>query len=360
MMETLVVKDFETAVDALIEKYVHPEFEDIDFSPDVNILIKVEGEQWDGAIDYKVAEFIIRLQKALLAVYNDHTEQSVRYNTRIMDDAGLRVTVSVEKGCTLFNINLKGWWDKMKSEHQLLAILGTASLVAVTVGAVFWHSDNKEKDMAVITARNALEIARIEAKKVVDLKVEERIQDEGRRKELSEMMNNCLHIAEQNSSYMYYLAAKMQDGDRLTVNDGKAISARDAKHLFKRSHAAEVEHLEFSYIIDDNYIVSAIDREKDTIFVRIGRRKYQFYLTSLEGNELERFYKFCGQHRKNSAGELPPIPLRLRAFFSGGAFKQGVVQGIGPKRKDAMSFADAALDSIERQEEMENTQNIEE
>lgn len=51
-MDTLVVKDFDTAIDALIKKFHDPSFEDISFSDELNIKIKMEGGQWDGKLDY--------------------------------------------------------------------------------------------------------------------------------------------------------------------------------------------------------------------------------------------------------------------------------------------------------------------
>ena len=127
-MDTLVVKDFDTAIDALIKKFHDPSFEDISFSDELNIKIKMEGGQWDGKLDYRVAEFIVKLQKSLLAIYNEYFGQKIRYNTAGMNKAELRVTVTVEKGCTLFQINLGDWAKYMQSEYLFWGLLGVAAI----------------------------------------------------------------------------------------------------------------------------------------------------------------------------------------------------------------------------------------
>ena len=128
-MDTLIVKDFDTAVDALIKKFREPDFDAVSFSDEINIKIKMEGEQWDGKLDYRVAEFIIKIQKSLLAIYNEYSGQRIKYNTAGMDKAELRVTVTVEKGCTLFQINLGEWAKYMQPGELFWGMLGVAAIL---------------------------------------------------------------------------------------------------------------------------------------------------------------------------------------------------------------------------------------
>lgn len=76
-MDTLVVRDFDTAIDAYIASWTTGfRWESVNFSQETYLNIKLEGVQWDGSLDYKAAEFVIRLQKALLAAYNKQAEQN--------------------------------------------------------------------------------------------------------------------------------------------------------------------------------------------------------------------------------------------------------------------------------------------
>lgn len=342
-MDTLIVKDFDTAVDALIKKFREPDFDAVSFSDEINIKIKMEGEQWDGKLDYRVAEFIIKIQKSLLAIYNEYSGQRIKYNTAGMDKAELRVTVTVEKGCTLFQINL-GEWAKYMQPGELFwgmlgvaAILGGAYVVATAVRYGF--------DMA-----KGLKLAKIEAENKLKLKIEEGVQEGARREELLRITDRALNTAEKSQDYLYALAAKMKPEEKMHFN-GVPISATEAKALFHDTKPAEDSQEKHYYLLDGEYVVSAINREKEEAGIRFEDKKRNFSLVWLEGAALEAFYKSCASHK--SGKHLLPVPLQLKATFVGGVFKSGIVQGVGKKREGAMTFADAALDSARRQEEID-------
>lgn len=342
-MDTLVVKDFDTAIDALIKKFHDPSFEDISFSDELNIKIKMEGGQWDGKLDYRVAEFIVKLQKSLLAIYNEYFGQKIRYNTAGMNKAELRVTVTVEKGCTLFQINLGDWAKYMQSEYLFWGLLGVAAIwggTRIITAAIRQHSDKAK----------ALELAKIEAETKLKLKIEEGVQEEAQRKELFGIIGRAMSTAEKSQDYMYSLAAKMTPDEKMVYN-GESISAADARTLFQHAKTAEENQEEHYYLLDGDYVVSAINREKEEAGIRFEDRRRNFSLVWLEGAELEVFYKSCASHK--SGKQLSPVPLQLKATFVGGVFKSGIVQGVGSKREGAMTFAEAALDSARRQEEID-------
>ena len=41
------------------------------FDDDLSIVVKMRGEQWNGEINYQVANFIIELQNRILCAYNE-------------------------------------------------------------------------------------------------------------------------------------------------------------------------------------------------------------------------------------------------------------------------------------------------
>ena len=343
-MDTVIIRDFDTALDAIIESYAHPDFDSFELSPETNLRIKLVGEQWDGEIDYKVAEFVVKLQKELITIYNEHTDQKIRYNTRVMEDAGLRVTVKVEKGCSLFTINLDGWWANMESEHQLVAILGVAAIFAIPAGIFFWRKYSAQEK----SAEASIELAKIEKQAELENKIQSRIQDEVRQKEASAMVGKALQMVGQASSYMYFLASKMQPNDNMTINDVQ-VQANDAKQLFRSVVPSEERQDGSRYFIDGEYVVTAINREKEEVKIRISDRIRKFSLTWLEGVDLENFYKNCAQ-RKNDQ-PLPPMNLQLTAFFKGGIFQHGFIQGVGSRREGAVTVEDAILASVKQMED---------
>ena len=342
-MDTFVVKDFDTAIDALIKKIHDPSFKNISFSDELNIKIKMEGEQWDGKLDYRVAEFIVKLQKSLLAIYNEYSGQKIKYNTAGMNKAELRVTVTVEKGCTLFQINLGDWAKYMQPEYLFWGLLGVAAIwggTRIITTAIQQHSDKAK----------ALELAKIEAESKLKLKIEEGVQEEAQRKELVGVIGRAMNTAEKSQGYLYSLAAKMKPDEKMVYN-GEPISAADARTLFHHAKTAEENHEEHYYFLDGDYVVSAINREKEEASIRFKDKRRKFSLVWLEGPELEVFYKSCASHK--SGKQLLPVPLQLKATFVGGVFKSGIVQGVGDKREGAMTFTEAALDSARRQEEFD-------
>lgn len=343
-MDTLVVRDFDTVIDAIIKKFHDPSFGAVHFSDELNIKIKMEGEQWDGKLDYRVAEFIIRLQKSLLAIYNEYSGQKIKYNTAGMNKAELRVTVTVEKGCTLFQINLGEWAKYMQPGELFWGLLGVAAILGCThiITTVIRQRSDKAK---------ALELAKIEAESKLKLKIEEGVQEEARRKELFGIIDRAMDTAEKSQDYLYALAAKMAPDEKMIFN-GETLSAADARTLFHHTKAAEENQEEHYYLLDGDYVVSSINREKEEAGIRFEDKRRNFSLVWLESSELEAFYKSCASHKAGK--QLLPVPLQLKATFIGGVFQKGIVQGIGQKREGAMTFTEASLDSARRQEEIDS------
>lgn len=155
-MDTLVVRDFDTAIDAYIASWEKDfSWESIEFSEQTIFSIKLVGKQWDGRLDYKVAEFVIRLQKALIAAYGEYSEHKVKYNTSVMDKTGLRVTVSIEPGCSCIKAFFKDMWANMESKDKKWAIISIAAILAVPAGIGFWHYCDTQAQAAKISAEIA-------------------------------------------------------------------------------------------------------------------------------------------------------------------------------------------------------------
>lgn len=348
-MDTLVVRDFDTAIDAYIASWEKDfSWESIEFSEQTIFSIKLVGKQWDGRLDYKVAEFVIRLQKALIAAYGEYSEHKVKYNTSVMDKTGLRVTVSIEPGCSCIKAFFKDMWANMESKDKKWAIISIAAILAVPAGIGFWHYCDTQAQTAKISAEIAFEKFKEEKRAEIELKAQERLQDESIRKDAMHAIDRAFDLAEQTAAPVAYLASKMQKEDKIAIDDIK-VSASTAKSLFKNVKPVEEVAEERRYFIDGDYVVSLIDREKDRVTITFADKKRTFSLVWLEEAALEDFYHRCARRKSEEA--LPPIPLQLTATFQGGVFKEGFVQGIGKPREGSMSFQTATLDSASKQED---------
>lgn len=350
-MDTLVVRDFDTAIDAYIASWTTGfRWESVNFSQETYLNIKLEGVQWDGSLDYKAAEFVIRLQKALLAAYNKQAEQKLRYNTRPMDDKGIRVVVKVEPGCSSLKVFFKGMWENMESKDKRNAIISIAAICAIPAGLVGWHYCDTRAETDKVTAELALERFKEEKRAEIELKVQERLQDEASRKEAMQTVGRAFDLAEQASAPMAYLASRMQPDDKISVNE-VTFSSSDAKRIFKHIEEPD-EAEEHRYFIDGEYIVSSINREQEEVTIRFKDKRRKFSLIWLNEPALEAFYKGCA--RRKSEKVLSPVSLQITAFFKGGVFQKGFVHGVGSPREGAITFTEAALDSARRQEELDS------
>lgn len=341
-MEKIIIKDFDSAVEAYISTWLDDfSWDKLELSEEANIVVKLKGDQWDGALDYKVAEFVVRLQKSIVQIYNKCDNDKIKYNTRPMDEAGLRVKVVVQEGCTLFNIDLKGWWDNMESGHKCASLI-VLFLLASGFG---WKYLEVDALKSKIDAEHKVELAKIEAQKELGKKIEERLLEESTRKSAQESLDKALSIIEKNSGHMAFLASKMNSGDVMEVN-GINIPAGSAKRVFNMSNQEQEDiSIETSFLLDGSYVVSKILREKNEIIIRFSDKERVFSIEGLVDRQRQRLYSQCA---KNPVNE--PIPLRLKAFFKGGVFQSGVVEGIGVARKNAKTFEEASLASARIQE----------
>lgn len=350
-MGTLVIKDFDTAFDAYISSWTDGfSWDDVKLSDEAALTVKLEGEQWDGKIDYKIAEFVVRLQKAFVTAYNAQSGEKIKYNTLPMDRTGLRVVVTVSPGCSCIKVFFKEMWANMESKDKKYAVIAMALIFAIPAGLGFWHYCDTQTEIAKISAEAALKKFQEEKKAEIKLAAQSRLRDEAIRKDAMHAIDRAFDLVEHTNSSVAYLTGKMQKEDSMTV-DQVRVPAEVAARLFKPAKSTDTEMKESFYILDGEYIVSGIDREKEVVTIRFEDKKRKFSLVWLEGAALETFYKSCA--RPKADGQLLPIPLQLKATFVGGVFKSGFVQGVGSKREGAMTFAEATLDSARRQEEID-------
>lgn len=98
-MKTLVVKDLDSAVEALIALYSTDVDYEIEFSDSINVALKFNGEQWDGTIDYKMAQFIVDLQKRIFENYTNLTnKRNARFSDSFINDNCLKIKVEIKEG----------------------------------------------------------------------------------------------------------------------------------------------------------------------------------------------------------------------------------------------------------------------
>lgn len=329
-MDTLVIKDFDTALDATREKLILNKDINIEFSNKLNIQIKLEGDQWDGNIDYKIAEFVIRLQKYVLDVYNEAGHTKIRYGSNLMN-TNIRITISIKHGCSLINIDLGEWAKNMSSSDLTTTII----VIAVICGLSYAISKGVEC---------YYNFKRV--KKEIEEKIRLKLDDN---KTIREIVTQTFTFADNTQKHMRYLSSKLKDDDIMTINN-TVFSSNEAKELFKHEQIEEIQE-KSQYYIDGEYSINTIFVEKNQASISFPDKKRTFSTYYLDNDTLERLFKNCATYQENK--RPIPMPLQLTATFSGGVFKEGVIIGVGGKREGAMSFAEASLASASKQEDIE-------
>ncbi len=344
----IVVSDFDSAMDAIISQITH-ENRKIEFA-EKDIRIKITGEQWDGKIDYKIAEFISRLQREVISIYNLYNEEKIKYNTSKVDACGLRVTVEVKEGCTELVVPVFELLKKMNPDQIFDICITGLILYFSSKIAISYFNNKKEREKAEFDYKVEIERIREESK----LKILQQTDNNEIQKKALEINEQLIGALDRSNQHMSYISGKMNKNDKMEI-DGVTLSAQEAKSIYKKLPTSEEYCNESRYFIDGNYVVTTIKTEKDIAVIRINDKLRPFSLIWLENSERENFYRMCGAPKRE--GAIQPIPLRLTAILKNGSFLQGFVAGIGTPREGAKTLNEAIVEAFYK-EEADSEQDI--
>lgn len=98
----------------------------------------------------------------------------------------------------------------MESKDKKWAIISIAAILAVPAGIGFWHYCDTQAQTAKISAEIAFEKFKEEKRAEIELKAQERLQDESIRKDAMHAIDRAFDLAEQTAAPVAYLASKMQ------------------------------------------------------------------------------------------------------------------------------------------------------
>ncbi len=322
-MKQIVITDLNTALDALIASCGNEyNLTNISVSDDFGLHIKLSGEQWQGNIDCRVAEFIIRLQKDFLALYNTYTGELIKYDSGKLSDQSLCISFSVNNGSTEIFANLgRRLVDKVDAKH-IIAILVIGGLIWGTVTVTNNINDNNAK----------LEAEKIKAEKEVQIA---QIENKEKKEFVTSILEKTFEYATTTQSSFAYLAKSMQKEDTLSINNQPILTSKEAREVFKsKQYEDKEEEVTKLFNLDGDYLIENINVPKEYIEITMNRKKYKFSYINLDNKE--EFFKSIPQKR---------IDVQLSATFTNGKFSHGFVVGVGTKRKDSVTLQEA-IDSF--------------
>ncbi len=321
-MEKIIVKDFETALDALIlTSQKDFNFDNVEFENNAQLSIKIEGDQWDGAIDYKIAELILKLQKDYVNAYNIITSSNHRFDAKFLEENNIKIVYTVEKGCSKIVANI------------LDAVLPEAAKEAV-----------KKMTGKQITFTLCFALASYGGTAVANKYLDNSRQAHTEDTTIQIIEQTALAIQKSNSA-MHYLATQMDSKDFVTRNEEQKLSAKEALEKYMPIEEPQTEGTKYLFNIDNLYKIETIHLNNSTVKIRFGRKLVVFSLGNLNNQQREDFYKACAT--ADSKKGNTPINLQVTATFQNGSIIDGFIVGIGTKRQDAISYEDAIAKILE-------------
>ena len=69
------------------------------------IEIKLKGRDWDGNVNYRIAAFIVDLQKLIFRAFNDANKTNGEFNFQNIESNNLEIKVEVKKGCSILGFD---------------------------------------------------------------------------------------------------------------------------------------------------------------------------------------------------------------------------------------------------------------
>ena len=291
------------------------QIEDIKFSDDFNLLIKIKGDKWTGLVDYKIAHFVIKLQKDILNIYNEIYGEHITFRSSREEVENLAIKIKIKPGCTELLIKyaqiLPNLAKKLTSKQALFIL---SLLIVCGFG----------------TVNNT---ARISAEEAVATKV----QDEETKRELIKLNSDLIKYTEKHQDAMRYLANQMDDKDSIILPDSTdELKRRDVMLMFQSE--LEQEKMQ-TFEVDDTYELTIINFESGMVTLRKGKIKFQSSTEAL--SEEKKLYLHELAAKDDVKKVIPKINLQVSATIQNNKVINSFITGIGDKRPNSKSICNA-------------------
>lgn len=220
-------------VDVIME---HIEPDQIELKGDFIFTIRICGETWDDAIDYRSANFIKELQKAVNKLY-------IQTHGDILSPQKLNKTITVKvrvaKGSLTYNIDLGDVLSKMVGNMTGPETLILTGICAATIAAGYTIKK-------VLDYKKEVKLAAIEAGK--DEKIVEK---------LSSTIDKALGVIEKRDMQapVRKLVNKLDEDDTISLPGDVEMSAKAAKQIYPKKPKSK----KLSGRFDSKYTVKNIN-----------------------------------------------------------------------------------------------------
>jgi hypothetical protein len=283
---------------------------------DLDYTIKIAGDSWDGAIDYRVAQYIVDTQKAVDNLFKELGIELAEKDRPI-------VKFRVKAGCTEIIVEitktLSALFKNMESKHKVFV----ATLLCMTIFGVFTI-----KEVAQYQDKQQERAHQLEMQKLLDSKEVEK------QNKLVQIIDSLVDKFPSYAKPNKQLSKNMRPGDTVTNSTNSVTRTKDE---FKKQYPGKGKYKAKSVYLDGQYLITEIKLINSRITIESGSHHYDC-LSSL--NEAESENLFSKVKEAHAVGQGFKLDLKITAdFFKGSKqLKNFVIYEIGEPRKGSQTI----------------------
>lgn len=303
----------ELAEESLFEK---EKFRDFEIGDSLNYTVKIIGDTWNGTIDYRIAKYILEIQKKIDNLY-DELEIQIDKDHRVL------VTFTINEGCTEAVVEiaktLKEIFTNMESSHKLY--LATVLSLSIVGSFTVWQF--KEYKSEQIQLKHDVEKTKLISEK--EIRQQQQLVDI-----VESISDKIPNYATPNK----VLASNLKEGDEIQLSTQPSKFTKDE---FKKQYPGKSKFKPESVYIDGKYLITAIILEAGKITIDSQGEKYDCLSSLSEDESNELFSQVKAAHAAKKGFELD-LKITAKYYKGKNEIRDLIIYEIGPPRNGAKTI----------------------
>lgn len=323
--------------------------------------IRICGEHWSGNIDYRIANFVLRLQQEILNLYNSYSEKNINSRSLYKKNKELVVKVRLKDGSSDLWCQIT---DCIKSMAEAIKTMESAdkkkTLIALmaccSISFVICYGFNKYSEYDIqknqLEQEYSLKLKQLEFdKEKLRLDYEsakaDRVDKQKTLQEFADIAKESMKNVSKIIEPIEALIKQMDKDDKVYLGD-KIYSKQEAEKHFSSPEDSELVSSESIFQIDGEFDITDVSLENGNVSVKKDGKKYKLItklLPTSQKNKLHKMYRVC-----SIANTYPKnIPLQINLIVQDGEWIEAHICGLGKPRSGAISIEKALQLSIPKE-----------
>jgi len=285
--------------------------EEVAIPGQVVIQIKIKGADWDEYVDYRAAQFVLDLQKAVNQIYFEAHGAStpLRGLNKLV-----RVKIKVDKGSSVLSVNLGDALKQMVGNMTGGETLIFTGICAATVASLYTIKkvmEYKERVRAASVAAN---------------------KDTAVIEKLTSTIDHALEVIESRDlqAPARRMVNRLADDDAIVFPDGQEMSASDARQRYPRKPKTTRRH----GIFDATYTIKNIDLSESPPDFTLIYKGFEFKAAAeMPPGDIEGFAKKLEETLK--AKVALEVPFHIFILYNDRRIISASIQGTGTPRANS-------------------------